>query len=90
MSSQTASIVGGGFAGLAAGYELSRAGWPLAIATPEPGMYKQMAALKAHIDPSDQVQLAGDCFTCTGQNSVIFYGQAAARAIRAQQASVAA
>ena len=90
MSSQAAIIVGGGFAGLAAGYELNRVGWPLAIATPEPGMYKQMAALKERIGPTDQVQLAGDCFTCTGQNLAIFYGQAAARAIRAQQASVAA
>ena len=41
--------------------------------------------MKTRLDASDPVQLAGDYFTCTGQNSAIFYGQAAARTLLAQR-----
>ena len=59
--------------------------WAQAIPNPAPGMYKSMAAMKMRLDASDPVQLAGDYFTCTGQNSAIFYGQAAARTLLAQR-----
>ncbi|MDB5971492.1 MAG: Protoporphyrinogen oxidase [Hydrocarboniphaga sp.] len=57
--------------------------WPLAIPNPAPGYYRQIHEMKARIDPADRLQLAGDYFTCVGQNSAIYYGkQSAERLIR--------
>lgn len=52
--------------------------WPLAIPNPAPGYYQKIHAMKARIDPADCVQLAGDYFTCVGQNSAIYYGRQSA------------
>jgi len=61
--------------------EVSR--WPLAIPNPAPGIYKAIDAMKRRIDPENPVQLAGDYFTCTGQNSAIHWGQKAAETVLA-------
>jgi oxygen-dependent protoporphyrinogen oxidase len=55
--------------------------WPCAIPNPSPGIYKEVAAMKARLDPASPVQLAGDYLTCTGQNSAIYYGKQAAEAL---------
>lgn len=52
--------------------------WPRAIPNSAPGFYREMHAMKQRLDPADPVQLAGDYFTCTGQNSAIYYGKRAA------------
>lgn len=56
--------------------EISR--WPLAIPNPAPGIYKAIHQMKQRINPADPIQLAGDYFTCTGQNSAIYWGRKAA------------
>lgn len=57
---------------------------PLGIPHPTPGAYAAVHALKQQLDPDDRVQFAGDYFTCTGQNSAIYYGGlAAANVIKA-------
>lgn len=58
--------------------------WPCAIPNPSPGIYKELAAMKARIDPASPVQLAGDYLTCTGQNSAIYYGKQAAQTLIAR------
>jgi oxygen-dependent protoporphyrinogen oxidase len=55
--------------------------WPMAIPNPSPGVYKALFAMKQRLNPADSVQLAGDYFTCTGQNSAIHYGKRAAENI---------
>lgn len=57
-------------------YHVSR--WPLAIPNPAPGVYRAVHQMKTALDPRDRVQLAGDYFTCVGQNSAIHYGRLAA------------
>ncbi|MDG2004424.1 MAG: FAD-dependent oxidoreductase, partial [Novosphingobium sp.] len=52
--------------------------WADAIPNPAPGSYSAVAEFKQGLDPADPVQLAGDYFTCTGQNSAIHWGQVAA------------
>lgn len=52
--------------------------WPLAIPFPRPGVYAEVHKLCQQLDPQDRVQYAGDYFTCTGQNSAIYYGRKAA------------
>lgn len=52
--------------------------WPMAIPNPAPGVYRDLHEMKQRLDPADRVQLAGDYFTCTGQNSAIYYGKRAA------------
>jgi protoporphyrinogen oxidase len=52
--------------------------WPMAIPNPAPGYYRQIHEMKARSDPGDCVQLAGDYFTCVGQNSAIYYGRQSA------------
>lgn len=61
--------------------------WPLAIPNPAPGVYKLLFAMKQRLNPADPVQLAGDYFTCTGQNSAIYYGKRAAENIIEHQSS---
>lgn len=61
--------------------------WPLAIPNSAPGFYREMHAMKQRLDPTDAVQLAGDYFTCTGQNSAIYYGKRAAENILAHHSS---
>lgn len=58
--------------------------WPMAIPNPAPGIYREVHAMKSRLDESDPVQLAGDYFTCVGQNSAIYYGRIAAERILAQ------
>jgi len=58
--------------------------WPLAIPNPAPGIYREVHAMKSRLDPSDPVQLAGDYFTCVGQNSAVYYGRMAAERLLAQ------
>ena len=53
--------------------------WPLAIPFPETGVYTEIHALRQRLNPQDRIQYAGDYFTCTGQNSAIYYGTQAAR-----------
>ncbi len=60
--------------------------WPLAIPNPAPGIYREIHAMKSRLDPEDPVQLAGDYFTCVGQNSAIYYGRLAAERVLAQAA----
>lgn len=55
--------------------------WERAIPNPAPGVYTGVHRMKQLLDPSDPIQLAGDYFTCTGQNSAIHWGQVAARNI---------
>jgi oxygen-dependent protoporphyrinogen oxidase len=55
--------------------------WPCAIPNTATGIYKDMFAMKARMDPADTVQFAGDYLTCTGQNSAIYYGKRAAQNI---------
>jgi hypothetical protein len=50
----------------------------MAIPNPATGVYKAIHAMKQRIDPADAIQLAGDYFTCTGQNSAIHWGRKAA------------
>ena len=65
--------------------------WPMAIPNPAPGVYQAVQRFKAALDAADPVQLAGDYFTCVGQNSAIHYGRRAAEAVLAQpQRSVSA
>lgn len=64
--------------------------WPMAIPNPAPGIYKALFAMKQRLNPADPVQLAGDYFTCTGQNSAIYYGKRAAENIIEHQSSHAA
>lgn len=52
--------------------------WPLAVPDPATGIYAKVAAMKQRIDPRDRIQYAGDYFTCTGQNSAIYWGRRAA------------
>ena len=52
--------------------------WELGIPNPSPGIYKMVNELKARLDPDSRIQLAGDYFTCTGQNSAIHWGNNAA------------
>ena len=52
--------------------------WPMAGPNPATGIYAKVAAMKARINPDDCIQLAGDYFTCTGQNSAIYWGRKAA------------
>jgi oxygen-dependent protoporphyrinogen oxidase len=59
--------------------------WPCAIPNPAAGIYKDIFAMKSRVDAADPVQLAGDYFTCTGQNSAIHYGKRAAAHIIAHQ-----
>ncbi len=49
--------------------------WPMAGPNPATGIYAKVAAMKARINPDDCIQLAGDYFTCTGQNSAIYWGK---------------
>jgi len=56
--------------------EVSR--WKLAIPHPTPGHYRAVHEMKGRIDPAGPIQLAGDYFTTTGQNSAIHWGQKAA------------
>ncbi|MEE4453065.1 protoporphyrinogen/coproporphyrinogen oxidase [Novosphingobium resinovorum] len=55
--------------------------WDQAIPNPAPGVYTAIHRMKQQLDPADPIQLAGDYFTCTGQNSAIHWGQVAARNI---------
>ncbi|MWV27763.1 FAD-dependent oxidoreductase [Aurantiacibacter rhizosphaerae] len=52
--------------------------WNLAIPHPTPGHYRAVNEMKGRIDPAGPIQLAGDYFTTTGQNSAIHWGQRAA------------
>jgi oxygen-dependent protoporphyrinogen oxidase len=52
--------------------------WRAAIPNPAPGIYTQINRMKYLLSPSDAIQLAGDYFTCTGQNSAIHWGEVAA------------
>lgn len=52
--------------------------WRRAIPNPAPSVYRAIHAMKQQLDPASPIQLAGDYFTCTGQNSAIHWGQAAA------------
>ncbi|VWX50216.1 NAD(P)/FAD-dependent oxidoreductase [Novosphingobium sp. 9U] len=52
--------------------------WDRAIPNPAPGVYKAIHTMKHRLDPASPIQLAGDYFTCTGQNSAIHWGQVAA------------
>jgi len=52
--------------------------WEKAIPNPAPGVYRAIHEMKRGLDPAGRIQLAGDYFTCTGQNSAIFWGQTAA------------
>lgn len=52
--------------------------WPMAVPNPATGTYAQVAQMKQRIDPADRIQYAGDYFTCTGQNSAIYWGRRAA------------
>lgn len=62
--------------------------WPLAIPNPAPGVYRAVHRMKSALNPRDRVQLAGDYFTCVGQNSAIHYGrQAAERVLQTLQSS---
>jgi oxygen-dependent protoporphyrinogen oxidase len=58
--------------------------WPLGILNPSPGIYREVHAMKLRLNPHDPVQLAGDYFTCVGQNSAVHYGKAAAERLLAQ------
>lgn len=64
--------------------------WPLAIPNPAPGIYREIHAMKSRLDPDDPVQLAGDYFTCVGQNSAIYWGKIAAERVLARSSSIAA
>lgn len=55
--------------------------WPLAIPYPKPGVYHEIHKLRQQLSPHDRIQHAGDYFTCTGQNSAIYYGKQAAKNI---------
>lgn len=52
--------------------------WQRAIPHPAPGIYAAIHQMKLRLDPSARIQLAGDYFTCTGQNSAIHWGKVAA------------
>jgi oxygen-dependent protoporphyrinogen oxidase len=52
--------------------------WPLAIPFPQPGVHTEIHRLKQKLHPTDRVQYAGDYFSCTGQNTAIWYGKQAA------------
>ncbi|MEJ2410887.1 MAG: NAD(P)/FAD-dependent oxidoreductase [Novosphingobium sp.] len=52
--------------------------WKLAIPHPTPGHYRAVHEMKTRIDAAAPIQLAGDYFTTTGQNSAIHWGQRAA------------
>jgi oxygen-dependent protoporphyrinogen oxidase len=52
--------------------------WDDAIPNPAPGSYTALARFKQQLDEASPIQLAGDYFTCTGQNSAIHWGQVAA------------
>lgn len=52
--------------------------WERAIPNPAPGVYRAIHEMKQRLDPAFPIQLAGDYFTCTGQNSAIHWGQVAA------------
>jgi oxygen-dependent protoporphyrinogen oxidase len=52
--------------------------WADAIPNPAPGSYSALAQFKRGLDVASPIQLAGDYFTCTGQNSAIHWGQMAA------------
>ncbi len=56
--------------------EISR--WPMAVPNPAPGIYQAIHEMKQRIDVTNPIQLAGDYFTCTGQNSAIYWGRRAA------------
>lgn len=56
--------------------------WDAAIPNPAPGTYRAIARMKAALDPASPIQLAGDYFTCTGQNSAIHWGLNAAENIQ--------
>jgi len=51
---------------------------PLAIPNPATGTYRAVHEMKRRIDSAGRIQLAGDYFTCTGQNSAIYWGRRAA------------
>ena len=55
--------------------------WPIGIPFPEPGVYREVHKLKQQLSANDRIQYAGDYFTCTGQNSAIYYGRLAAENI---------
>jgi oxygen-dependent protoporphyrinogen oxidase len=61
--------------------------WPLGILNPAPGIYREVHAMKSRVKVEDPVQLAGDYFTCVGQNSAIFYGKSAAERLIAHAPS---
>jgi oxygen-dependent protoporphyrinogen oxidase len=52
--------------------------WDRAIPNPAPGVYRAIHEMKQRLDPASPIQLAGDYFTCTGQNSAIHWGGVAA------------
>jgi protoporphyrinogen/coproporphyrinogen III oxidase len=52
--------------------------WNLAIPHPAPGHYRAVDAMKRRLDPGKPIQLAGDYFTTTGQNSAVHWGRVAA------------
>ena len=52
--------------------------WQRAVPNPAPGVYRAMHEMKSRLDPASRIQLAGDYFTCTGQNSAIYWGNVAA------------
>jgi protoporphyrinogen/coproporphyrinogen III oxidase len=52
--------------------------WPLAIPFPQPGVHSEIHRLKQKLLPTQRVQYAGDYFSCTGQNTAIWYGKQAA------------
>ena len=59
--------------------------WPIGIPFPEPGVYREVHKLKQQLSANDRIQYAGDYFTCTGQNSAIYYGRLVAENILATQ-----
>jgi oxygen-dependent protoporphyrinogen oxidase len=61
--------------------------WPLAIPHPAPGVYREVHRMKSRLLVCDPVQLAGDYFTCVGQNSAIHYGRVAAERLLARHAA---
>lgn len=52
--------------------------WKAAIPNPAPGVYRALHAMKQQLDVTSPIQLAGDYFTCTGQNSAIHWAEVAA------------
>lgn len=52
--------------------------WPQALPRTAVGIYRQIAALNAALDPGSKIQFASDYLSAAGQNAVIELGQRAA------------